>query len=86
MKEIDVSTLKHPNEFALVDDDDYEWLNQWKWSLGTHGYACRYEHNILSNGKKRKIHILMHRLVNKTPTGLLTDHINSTLISTQPRR
>lgn len=32
MKKIDISTPKFPNTFALVDDEDYEWLNKWKWS------------------------------------------------------
>jgi hypothetical protein len=32
MKRIDVSTPKYPNTFALVDDADYERLNQWKWT------------------------------------------------------
>jgi len=51
---------------ALVDDDDFEWLNQWKWHLSRFGYAVR----------KPKEQIYMHRLVAKTPVGMKTDHIN----------
>lgn len=32
MKLIDISTPKHPNSFAMVDDDDFEKINQWKFS------------------------------------------------------
>lgn len=55
---------------ALVDDADFDWLNQWKWSLGSKssgGYARRKE-----AGK----HILMHRLIMGFPVGLQVDHIN----------
>ena len=31
MKKIDISTKKYPATFTLVDDEDFEWLNQWKW-------------------------------------------------------
>lgn len=54
-------------KYALVDDFNFEWLNQWKWQLSTSGYAIRKE------GKKI---IRMHRLVNFTPSWLFTDHIN----------
>ena len=32
MKLIDISTPKYPNTFALVDDEDFDWLNQYKWT------------------------------------------------------
>lgn len=61
MKTIQLSKGKE----ALVDDEDYEYLSQWKWYYNR-GYAVR--------GANPKI--LMHRIVNNTPIGLDTDHIN----------
>ena len=31
MKKLNISTPKYPDKFTLVDDKDYEELNQWKW-------------------------------------------------------
>ncbi len=59
------------NKFALVDDLDFEWLNQWKWWTDSSGYAVRD-----IGGRKNKKRILMHRFLNQTPEGFSTDHIN----------
>ena len=32
MKQIDISTRKHPETYALIDDEDYNCLNQHKWT------------------------------------------------------
>ena len=58
-------------KFALVDNKDFDWLNQWTWCLNSNGYAVRDV-----GGRKNKKRILMHRLLNKTPKGLSTDHVN----------
>jgi len=53
---------------AIVDDVDYEWLSQWKWSAqkGSHSfYAMRHDQGKL---------VLMHRVINETPEGSVTDH------------
>lgn len=71
MKKIDISTPKYPNTFTLVDDKDFEWLNQWKWRTHSKGYAVR-----MAGGRKNAHLIYMHRLINNTPNGFETDHIN----------
>lgn len=61
---------------VLVDDEDFDYLNQWKWhyhkSRNSGGYAAR--HTTRSNGKRQRI--FMHILINKTPVDLDTDHKN----------
>lgn len=54
------------NKHALVDDDDYEWLKQWKWHCSVYGYA------VVSDGTAQ----FMHRMVIKAPRGIKVDHIN----------
>lgn len=61
---------------AIVDDEDYEYLNQFKWHLSTSGYACRKQHIHLGVNKYTSETVWMHRLLNNTPDDLFTDHIN----------
>lgn len=58
--------------FAIVDDEDFEYLNQWKWCFDKTGYARRSEG--VSLGKIKNFS--MHREINRTPKGLQTDHKN----------
>lgn len=53
-------------KFAIVDEADYDVLNQWNWYYVENGYAARW-------GTPR---MSMHRLINGTPKGMHTDHIN----------
>lgn len=55
---------------AMVDDNLFDWLNQWKWYYKK-GYAVRNEY-----GKNTHQTIGMHAVINQTPTGNSTDHIN----------
>lgn len=54
-------------QYVLVDAADYEWLNQWKWTVYGHGYAVRQE-----KGKT----IYMHREIMQAPKGMIVDHID----------
>lgn len=54
--------------FAIVDKEDFEYLNQWKWTRHNAGYAIR---SIYKNGTR-----FMHRQILNTPKGMETDHIN----------
>lgn len=78
MKKIPLSQGK----FALVDDADFEWLNQWKWSY-QNGYARRNEY--LGGGRERpkRKSIAMHRLIMATPDGMFTDHIDMDTLNNQ---
>jgi len=54
---------------AIVDDEDYEYLNQWKWHSVNNGYARRMD-------KKTNKYIYMHRILTNCPEGKIVDHIN----------
>ena len=69
MKLIDISSPKYPNAFAMVDDADFDWLNQWKWCLNAQLYVIK------SAGIKNK-KIRMHRLILNPPIGMFCDHID----------
>lgn len=58
-------------KFAIVDDEDFEYLNRIKWHITTKGYAI---HSI------KRINIWMHRYIlekhNLYKNGFEVDHIN----------
>lgn len=51
---------------TIVDDEDFDFLMQWSWCYHK-GYAVN---------TKTGRHLYMHRMVNKTPQGFQTDHVN----------
>jgi hypothetical protein len=57
---------------ALVDDADYEYLNQWKWFLSFDPSYQSFRAVANIGGKT----VLMHRLIMNTPKGAVVDHIN----------
>lgn len=57
---------------ALVDDEDYERLNQYKWFVNARGYAVRWS----EGGRKNRRMIYMHRSIINTPEGMDSDHID----------
>jgi hypothetical protein len=71
MKEICLTKGKN----TIVDDKDYEWLNQWNWYYGADGYAVRNDKNL-----KR---LFMHRVIIQTPIGMYTDHIDGNRLNNQ---
>lgn len=77
MKEIKLSNGK----VALVDDEDFEWLNQWKWSAsiqGRHFYAVRA---IQKEYVRTKIY--MHRFIMDALPGDFIDHIDRDPLNNQ---
>jgi len=60
--------------FALVDDEDFEELNQFNWCFAQ-GYAVR---KITISGKRQNQG--MHRLITNCPDGFEVDHINHDML------
>lgn len=67
-------------QFALVDEEDFEELNQYNWCAwarkSPQGHVLTYYaiRTVYSNNTKAVVR--MHRVVANTPPGLDTDHIN----------
>jgi hypothetical protein len=62
---------KNPIMYALVDDEDYERVGQFKWFAMKTGRD--YIYAIRSKGKGT---VCMHRFIMNTPKDMQTDHIN----------
>jgi hypothetical protein len=63
-------------EFAIVDDADFDWLNQWKWCL-VKGAKTFYANRGVGPAKNRRL-VLMHRQILglSRHDGKCSDHIN----------
>jgi AP2 domain len=50
--------------YALVDDEDFERVNAYKWCLNSNGYACTsYACGFKPDGKVKQRGMLMHRFI-----------------------
>jgi hypothetical protein len=66
-------------KFAIVDDDDYEYLSNHKWyAINSGGYATR---SYVEDGKR--IFVRMHRLIMNVPEGFIVDHIDGNTLNNQ---
>lgn len=71
MREIQLTRM----QVALVDDEDYEWLNKRKWQDFWNKNNASYC-AIRSDWKDgRKSTVYMHRLIMNTPNDLLCDQV-----------
>jgi len=78
MKKIKLGGNNGIGKFALVDDKDFEMLNEHRWHCLNKGYAIR---KIRVDGKRTAL--LMHRLIMNTPEGMDTDHIDGNKLNNQ---
>lgn len=63
------------NKIAVVDDEDFKKLNQFKWCYVENKAGYGYARRSITIDKK-KSNILMHREILNVPGGVLTDHEN----------
>jgi len=66
-----VILLNH-GKVTFVDDEDFEWLNQWKWHAKKYHRTWYAQRGGFINN--RQMTIFMHREILKTPLGKETDH------------
>jgi HNH endonuclease/AP2 domain len=58
----------------MVDDEDFEWLNQFKWHATIRDHRIYARRNV---GKyPSRSSLLMHRVLVDAPEGMVIDHIN----------
>lgn len=82
MKEIKLTK----GQVALVDNDDFEWLNQWKWQAKTPKNAnCYYAtRGVWNREKKRMEELSMHRMIlNINNPKICCDHIDRNGLNNQ---
>jgi hypothetical protein len=79
MKQIKIKGKLGIGLFAMVDDEDFEYLNQFNW-FNAHGYARR---NNWDNSTKTHRSILMHREVMNFPDLLGIDHKDHNKLNNQ---
>ena len=80
MKEIQLTQGK----VALVDDDDFEYLNQWKWYSSNIRGKFYVGRSITVSKYKRK-HILIHRFIMNPDKGMVIDHLDGNPLNNQKK-
>lgn len=64
--------LRNTGHYAIVDEEDFARVEQFSpWYENEQGYALKK-----TRVQGKNISIRMHTLINNTPKGLVTDHIN----------
>lgn len=84
MKKIELTQ----GQFALVDDEDFEYLNQWKWCIVPRKYTSYVYRAVYGEkGPMTRRGIYMHRLLldpfNELPYNIKTDHIDGNGLNNQ---
>jgi hypothetical protein len=72
------------DKFALVDDEDYEWLSKFNWcvhKVNGNNYVAMRGYFPEPNGKEKTL--LMHRSIMNPPKNMQVDHIDHNSLNNQ---
>lgn len=69
-------------EYATVDDSDYEWLMQWKWTLDKREVGTSYAYRTVI-GPNGPTSLRMHQLIMDSYSGVEVDHIDGNGLNNQ---
>jgi hypothetical protein len=78
MKKISLTQEK----YALVDDEDFKWLSQWKWYTKKDKKTFYAIRGMFVNGKRYTIY-MHHEIMGKQPKGFEADHGNGNGLDNQ---
>jgi hypothetical protein len=79
MKKILLRGNRGFGKFAVVDDNDFEFLNMWKWKVDRDGYAIR----TTSRRFGKRYTVAMHRAILQVEDGLEIDHEDRNKLNNQ---
>lgn len=69
------------NQFAMVDDEDYEFVSQWKWCGKKDPSGTYVQRTFRVNGKSKTVSL--HRMIMKAGSGELVDHADKNTLNNQ---
>ena len=69
-------------QVTIVDDENYEWLSQWKWYARKDGSGCYRACRGVGSPPK---HLFMHRQILKAPQSKMVDHKNHNTLDNRKR-
>jgi hypothetical protein len=79
MKEVQLSR----GYVALVDDDDFEWLSQYRWHASDKGAGYFYAARIITKDDGKRTLEYMHRAIKQNPKGFFVDHKDGNTFNNQ---
>jgi len=63
-------------QFALIDDEDFELVNRFKWRMHNKGHVQTCMYMGMVGGKRKQAHMYLHGLIMRPPLSMEVDHGN----------
>ncbi len=82
MKQILVRSKRHGDLFTMVDDEDYDWLNQYNWNYSFRSRGSMYVKTCITY-QKIYVNLIMHRMILGYPENKIIDHKDGNTFNNQ---